>query len=131
MGISRNWFAMPAWLSKYPLSVSVKLLVISEVVLLGTLFGLLLHIRSAMRQQVIEDLQHEIQGIATTAAIQLNGDDVKLIRSSDDAKSPAFLRQRTILTGIRDVNKLSYNNIYTFYRDGDKVRFGVMTQDPF
>jgi hypothetical protein len=123
---------MPRWSRKYLFSVSFKLLVFSNIVLLGTLCGLLLRISPTLRTQVARRLQGELQGIANTAAIQLDGDKIKTIRTNADAKSPAFLSQRAILAKVRDANHLTPDQIYTFYRDGDDlVRFGVMTQDPF
>ena len=122
---------MGRWQRKYLFSVSVKLLVFSNIVLLGTLCGLLLKMRSLGRSGVAGRLQDQLQAIAVTAVQQLDGDQIKTIRSNADAKSPAFLKQRAILARIRDANHLRADQIYTFYRNGYQVRFGERTQDPF
>src|SRR4051794_30597717 len=82
---------------KYLFSVSFKLLVFSNIVLLGTLCGLLLRMGPILRTQVSRRLQSELQAIANSAAIQLDGDQIKSIRTNADAKSAAFLSQKAVL----------------------------------
>src|SRR5437763_8340179 len=122
---------MPRWPTKYLFGVSTKLLVFSNIVLLGTLCGLLGRMYSVMRIEVVHHLQDELLAIAKTTATQLNGDQIKTIRNEGDAKSAAFRSQRAVLAKAREANQLTPDQIYTFYRDGEQVRFGVMTQDPF
>src|SRR3954447_17878506 len=98
---------MPGWFRKYLFSVSFKLLVFSNIVLLGTLCGLLLRMGPILRTQVSRRLQSELQTIATSAAIQLDGDRIKTIRTNADAKSPAFLSQKAVLAKVRDTNHLT------------------------
>jgi serine phosphatase RsbU (regulator of sigma subunit) len=105
-----------------------KLLLYFELVLLIAVATLLLLVRAQMRKQVVQDMQREIGAIASTAALQLDGDLLKTIRTSADANSAAFATLQSNLTKIRDANGLKFEQIYTFYRDGaDQVRFGVMT----
>ena len=57
-----------------------KLLLYFELVLLIAVATLLLLVRTQMRKQVVEDMQREIGAIASTAALQLDGDLLKTIR---------------------------------------------------
>lgn len=121
---------MSSLLSRISRSLSTKLLVIFELVLLAAVLALLLPVHRAMREQVIGDLQNELRSIASTAALQLDGDKLATIRSSADVASPAFAQLRDTLAKVRDVNGLTEQHIYTFYRDPEnpnQVRFGVMT----
>jgi hypothetical protein len=115
--------------------ISLKLLFVGEVVLLIAVLAMLIPLRREMRRQVISDLQNELQSIASTGALQIDGELIKQIRSADDAKSPAFAALRETIARIRDANGIGESHIYTFYRDAadrDKVRFGVMTHaQPF
>lgn len=107
--------------------LSVKLLLFFEAVLLVAVLALLLPVRHAMRAQIIGDLQRELRAIATTAALQIDGDQLKTIRTLADSATPAFEQIRRTLARIRDANALGQDHIYTFYRDAEQVRFGVMT----
>lgn len=114
------------------MGLNAKLLLFFEIVLLIAVGTMLVLIRGQMREQVVGDMQRELHAIATTASLQLDGDLLKAVRTSADSSSPAFQRLRATLAMIRDANGLDERHIYTFYRDGDKVRFGVMThQQPF
>jgi serine phosphatase RsbU (regulator of sigma subunit) len=111
---------------RWPLAV--KLLLVTEALLLAAIAAMLLPVRDQMRRQVIEDMQSELRGIAATAALQLDGDALARVRSKDSAMSPEFLSLRTTLTRIRDTNNLQPEHIYTLFRDdAGQVRFGVMT----
>jgi serine phosphatase RsbU (regulator of sigma subunit) len=110
--------------------LSVKLLLISELVLLLAVLALLLPLRREMRKQVVSGLQNELRSIASTAALQLDGDKLARIRDASDARSSDFAELRDTLTRVRDANGIDFDHIYTFYRDGREpnlVRFGVMT----
>jgi serine phosphatase RsbU (regulator of sigma subunit) len=110
---------------RWPLSF--KLLVVTELMLLVAIVATLVPVRSAIRDQVEADLQAKLQGIASTGALQLSGDDIAHIRQTGDENSDAFKRQEQILDRIRVANGLPPEQIYTLYRDGDIARFGVMT----
>jgi serine phosphatase RsbU (regulator of sigma subunit) len=114
---------------RWPLKfgLSLKLLLIGELVLLVAVLALFIPWRREMRAQVIRDLQNELRSIAVTAALQLDGDELKTIRTAADADKPQFAKLRKALNRARVANRLDIEHIYTFYRDGDTVRFGVMT----
>lgn len=114
--------------------LSTKLLVISELVLLVLAFALLIPTRSGMREQVTVDLQNQLAAIASTAALQLNGDQHQRVVQTQDPGDPAFLTLRNQLRAIRDVNGLESDHLYTFYFGEDELlHFGVMPHegDPF
>jgi serine phosphatase RsbU (regulator of sigma subunit) len=110
-----------------------KLLLLAGLVLLGAILALLLPLRYSMRMQVIEDMQRELQAIARTAALQLDGDLHRQVAQTRDPNDPAFIALRDALLAVRRANpELSERQIYTFYRAGEHVCFGVMTQEtPF
>src|SRR3954466_11903194 len=102
---------MGNWSRKYLFSVSLKLLVFSNIVLLGTLCGLILKVYMVTRGQVARTLQYELQAIANSAVTQLDGDQIKAIRTNADATSPAFKAQKAVLAKIRDANHLTPDQI--------------------
>src|SRR4051794_25445435 len=69
-------------------SLSIKLLLIGELVLVVAVLTLLLPLRREMREQVIRDLQNEVRSIAVTAALQLDGETLRTIRTPADANTP-------------------------------------------
>jgi hypothetical protein len=114
------------------LPLALKLLIITELLLLVAVIAMLVPVRYQMRDQAIEDLQSELRGIAVTTALQILPEDLLAIRQPPDTAKLAFNRTQNTLIRIRDANGLTQDNIYTLYSDGDSVRFGVMThQKPF
>ena len=112
--------------------LKLKMILILEVALLLLVLALLMPFRNQVHGELIEGLQHELRAIAATAALQIDGDLHKTIRSPDDAEKPAFTQLRQKLIEVRDANHLTEKQIYTFYRDGPNVRFAVMTHpQPF
>ncbi|MEM1447353.1 MAG: SpoIIE family protein phosphatase [Planctomycetota bacterium] len=110
--------------------LSTKLLVISELVLLVLAFALLVPTRSVMREQVTVDLQNQLAAIASTAALQLNGDLHQRVVETQDPHDPAFLTLRDQLRAVRDVNGLKSDHLYTFYVGEDQLlHFGVMPHE--
>ena len=110
--------------------LSTKLLVISELVLLVLAFALLVPTRSVMREQVTVALQNQLAAIASTAALQLNGDLHRRVVETQDPHDPAFLALRDQLRAVRDVNGLKSEHLYTFYVGGDAMlHFGVMPHE--
>lgn len=71
--------------------------------------------------------------IAATAALSIDGDAHRQIRSNADAQSPEFKRIRDYLEQVRAANYLRFDQIYTFQPGSDKhLRFAVMLHDrPF
>lgn len=71
--------------------------------------------------------------IAATAALSIDGDDHRRIRSNADAQSTEFKRIRSYLEQVRAANYLRFDQIYTFQPVSDhELRFAVMLHDrPF
>ncbi len=71
--------------------------------------------------------------IAATAALSIDGDAHRQIRSNADVQSPEFKRIRDYLEQVRAANYLRFDQIYTFQPGSDKdLRFAVMLHDrPF
>ncbi|MEM1213909.1 MAG: SpoIIE family protein phosphatase [Planctomycetota bacterium] len=114
--------------------LSTKLLLFGELVLLLLVFGMIVPIRASMRTQVVEDIQQELRSVASTAALQLDGDLHAEAVASGDATSPAFVALRDRLRAIAAVNGYSPDNIYTYSNDAEagRLRFGVMIHnEPF
>lgn len=116
-------------------SISVKLLIVSELLLILTIILIMASVLPRMRDQIIKDIQNRLLAVANTAALQLDGDALKTIRNPKDAYTPAFQILKLQLTRIRLVNDLDEEHIYTFFVDptsAGRVRFGVMTHaNPF
>ena len=112
--------------------LSVKLLLIFEAVLLVGVLALVLPVWSAMRGQVVENLQNELKAIASTAALEIDGDLHEMIREPGDANGAAYRLLKGQLAKVQRANDVAYDHIYTFYKDGDQVRFAVMLHpEPF
>jgi serine phosphatase RsbU (regulator of sigma subunit) len=110
------------------MKLNLKLLLFFELVLLIAVGIMLMLVRAQMHRQIVRDMQRELGGIASTAALQLDGDLLKSIRTGNHQNTPTFARLRDVLARVRDANGLVAEHIYTFYRDGEsQVRFGVMT----
>ncbi len=71
--------------------------------------------------------------IAATAALSIDGDEHRRIRSNADAQSPEFKRIRDFLDRVRAANYLRFDQIYTFQPISDhELRFAVMLHErPF
>lgn len=112
----------------FVMRISYKLLAISEAVLLVAVLALLLPVLSQMKAQAIEQMQKELTSLALNAAPHLSGDLHRQVEAGGSGAEAAFESLRDTLLEIRrrnDIEKPDY--IYTFYRDGEQVRFGVMT----
>ncbi|MHC4992906.1 MAG: PP2C family protein-serine/threonine phosphatase [Planctomycetota bacterium] len=106
--------------------LTIKLLLISELVLVVAVTVLVVPFWNAMRLQVVANMQDELKAIAATGALQLDGDLHRNVRSTEDGGSAAFATLRARLDEVRRANGIAVNHIYTFYRDGDQMRFAVM-----
>lgn len=110
----------------------IKLLVISEIVLIVAVLVLVLPVWRAMGDQVVQNMQNELKAIASTAAIEIDGDLHQTIRAPGDEGTEAFVQLREQLDQVRRANGVDHDHIYTFYPDGDEMRFAVMLHDkPF
>jgi serine phosphatase RsbU (regulator of sigma subunit) len=112
--------------------LSFKLLLILELVILVAVLVLVFPVWRTMRGQVIENMQNELKAIASTAALAVDGDLHTQIRDAADADSEAFRTLREQLRLVQEANGVQYDHLYTFYRDGDRMRFAVMLHEtPF
>ena len=105
--------------------LSLKLLLISELVLLVAVLVLVVPVWNAMRGQVVDNMQNELKAIASTAALQLDGDLHNAIRTMEHADLEAFGVLRRQLREVQRANGIALNHIYTFYRDGDQAKNAV------
>ncbi len=67
-----------------------------------------------------------LKAIAVTSALMLDGSLHNKVRRPEDAKSPAFMKLRKILRNVKKSNNLD-TEIYTFRKDGNRLRFIIMT----
>ncbi|MBT8486247.1 MAG: SpoIIE family protein phosphatase [Phycisphaerales bacterium] len=112
--------------------ITIKLLLISELVLLVAVLVLVVPVWRAMRGQIVTDMQNELKAIAATAALGVDGDLHASIRTTGDEQTSAFREIRRQLQDVQVANGLPYERIYTFYPDGDQMRFAVMLHpEPF
>ncbi len=110
--------------------LSLKLLIISELVLIFTIIALLLPMRQQMRGQIIDDVQQKLLAIANTGAAQIDGDLHQQINHETPWDNPAIQTLRGQLARIRNANpEVTYNHIYTFHRMGDRVYFAVFLHE--
>jgi hypothetical protein len=93
--------------------LSFKLLLISELVLLIAVLVLVVPVWNAMRGQVVDNMQNELKAIASTAALQLDGDLHRSVRSMEDADHEAFGALRRKLREVQQANGIALNHIYT------------------
>lgn len=75
-----------------------------------------------------------LERIAATAALSLDGDAHRGIRSAADAQRPEFLRMREFLRRVQRANSLGEDQIYTFQPPADpqrasRLQFAVMLQE--
>ncbi len=101
---------------------SVAVLVV--IAILGTNF----HLR---RTQLLQEFQTFVRGAAGTTALAFSGDEIKEIRSPNDANSDAFRRAREILERSRAINGLAESEMYVLRPTGAspfETEFVVMLQ---
>ncbi len=83
------------------------------------------------RTNLIEDKGRELEEIAATAALQLDGGLHESIPSPTDYTNAAFLSLRTHLVRIKELANLD-QDLYTFRRKDDRLEFVVMSHpEPF
>lgn len=99
--------------------LTVGLLVVSTVSLSYMTYTLIY-------QEQEKEIGIRLQAIAATGALLLSGDLHDKVRKPEDSRSAAFLKLRKILRKIKMQNKLE-TELYTFRRDGNRLRFIVMT----
>ena len=76
--------------------ISLKLLVISELVLLVTVLVLVVPVWNRMRQQVVNNMQNELKAIASTGALEINGDLHQNVEIQLFQKETFSLKKRSI-----------------------------------
>lgn len=73
-----------------------------------------------------KSLAQRLEGIAATGALMIDGDKHEQVWASKDPNSPEFKEIQKVLRGIKEKNNLK-EEIYTFKRVGEEVRFVVMS----
>src|SRR2546421_1605728 len=64
------------------------------------------------RQELLTEFQSFVRSVAGTCALAISGEDLHAIQSNADASAAPFVRTRTILAKVRDINHLAENEIY-------------------
>jgi hypothetical protein len=91
--------------------LSLKPLLIFELVLLVGVLALVVPVWSAMHGQIIEDMHNELKAIASTGALAIDGDLHERIRHPADADSEAFRQLRDQLARTDDVTMLCVDRL--------------------
>ncbi|HBA60859.1 MAG TPA: hypothetical protein DCZ92_08575 [Elusimicrobia bacterium] len=95
----------------------ITLFFASSCSILFLLAGLLIYEDFAYRFR--RDMAFEFSGIAVTTAMQLDGDQIDSFRKPGDMASPAYLKQRRILSNVRQATAyLSVEDICVLRRTG-------------
>jgi serine phosphatase RsbU (regulator of sigma subunit) len=111
-------------------TVRFKLLLVGEIAIVLGIAVLWLPVREEIRQQIVRSTQQQLQAIAATAALRVDGDLHSRIRDEGDLPSSAFRSLREQLREVAAANPdLHPEHIYTFRRQGDAVGFVVFTHD--
>ncbi|UCH98326.1 MAG: HAMP domain-containing protein [Candidatus Aminicenantes bacterium] len=69
-----------------------------------------------------------LQAIAATGALMIDGDLHDQIKTQEDANTEAFKKLQKVLREIKKKNNLN-SPVYTFRREGETLKFIVMTQE--
>ncbi len=70
-----------------------------------------------------------LEGIAATAALQLDGSRLGSIRSNDDVPGEDFQHLRTLLAAVAEANGLGPDQVYVLRTEPQGASFVVMLQD--
>ncbi len=117
-------------LRRHITTLRFKLLLIGEMVVIVGVLALFIPMRAEFRNQIIQDMQRQLQAIAATSALQIDGDLHTRIQDESDWHTEAFATLHDRLIAIGEANPdLNPEHIYTFRADGDSVRFVVFTHD--
>lgn len=118
------------YLARLSRTVRFKLLLVGEIVIILGIAALWLPVREEIRRQIIRSMQQQLQAVAATAALQLDGDLHARIRDEGDLHGAEFRSLRDQLREVAAANPdLHPEHIYTFRRQGDAVGFVVFTHD--
>lgn len=69
-----------------------------------------------------------LEAIAATGALMLDGDLHDQIKTNEDANTEAFKTLQKVLRNIKEKNNIN-TPVYTFRREGEELKFIVMTQE--
>jgi class 3 adenylate cyclase len=129
--------SLPAWLLRtvrrhggvFNLGLATKIvgLAVLSVTLTISYFALVSYQQEYEAEQ--ERFGLALERIAATAALSIDGETHRQIRTNSDAKTPEFQRIRDYLSRVRAANYLREDQIYTFNFVSDhELRFAVMLQ---
>lgn len=114
------------------LSLRTKILLAMATVaavVVGAILATNFHFR---RMQLLQEFQVFVRGVAGTAALALNGDEISTIHQASDANSPAFQHAAKILDQVRRINGLAEHELYILRpvseRSPFETEFVVMLQ---
>ena len=116
------------------MSTLTRRLAIKMALLFGGFLGLfiaafLVWSQSVARTRIEDSFGLALERIVATAALEIDGDAHKLIRTMDDVKRPEFAALRDKLRRVQQANYLEEELLYTFHIDQrPTLKAGVMLQ---
>lgn len=112
-------------------NLRLKLIIYSFTLTLLTISIMFVAVFWIDRRNLIEDKGRELEEVAATATLQLDGDLHQSIPSPSDFENEAFKTIRAKLIHIKQVAHLD-QDLYTFRPKGEKLEFVVMSHaQPF
>jgi len=109
-------------------TVRFKLLLIGELVIISGIVALWFPMRSELWQRTVDQMQKQLQAIAATAALTIDGDLHEQMTGEEAWQNPEFVYLQDCLRDIgAAIPDLHPEHIYTFRADGDSVRFALFT----
>lgn len=110
------------------IGLGLKIMIFTFLVLVITAGTLIYFSYQTSYSDLEKAVARRLEAIAATGALMLDGDRHDRIKTNDDADTEAF---KTLQKVLRDIKKRNNINtpVYTFRREGEKVKFIVMTQE--
>lgn len=110
------------------MSISIKITLFTFIFISGTATSLILFAYTSAKKELELTVGRQLEAVASTGALMIDGDLHQAVRGAEDANSKAFLSLRETLRTIKKVNNIN-TPLYTFKRLGNSVRFVVMTPE--
>lgn len=110
------------------MSLTIKFAIFTSLLCLGIVGGLSYMSYRMAYKDLEASLGTRLEAIVSTGAVKISGDLHDTISGPEHVESEAFISIRDHLRDIKKANNLS-QEIYTFRREGEQLKFIVMTNE--
>lgn len=110
------------------IGLGLKIMIFTILLVVTTAVTLIYFSYRTSSLDLEKSIGKRLESIAATGALMIDGDLHDQIRSREDANTESFKKLQKILRDIKAKNGLK-SPVYTFRREGETLKFIVMTQE--